>query len=90
MAMSAEQSRQFTEGLNRLRETLPPDRVAELDKAMAEAIKDQLANGARCADALRAIALLHRDGGGQRAGFCAECGQVMPCTTLKFTTVEQR
>lgn len=66
-----------------LREILPPQERAELDKMLKEAAERSLRRYREMEAAVRALAVLHREGS-ERAGFCGECGNVVPCQTVRF------
>lgn len=74
----------FAQKLMQAREKMPPDKRRELDEVLSGALDKAMQRLRDLERAVSALDLLHQEGQGERAGFCAECGNVMPCTTAKF------
>lgn len=76
---------EFTrELITELRRTLPPAQQDELTKVLQEAAQASVKRFIEMDAMVRALKVLHRPGTGERAGFCSECGNVVPCQTARF------
>ncbi len=70
--------------IKQLRETGGPELRAEIDEQLRQSFDAMMARYKAMDETVAAVRVLHRPGAGERAGFCAECGNVVPCQTRKF------
>lgn len=70
--------------IQEVRSSLSPEERAGLDKMLQDTARQQMRRYERMQRAVLALDVLHGEGEGDRAGFCTECGNVVPCQTRKF------
>lgn len=74
----------FADAIRQLRDSLTGPELDQFNKDLARVARTAMERYRDMDATVRAIAVLHRTGTGDKAGFCAECGNVMPCQTTKF------
>lgn len=74
----------FGGALRAVREKMTPEQQAKLDASLRGAVERAMSRLKELDQVVSALGLLHRAGLGDRAGFCNECGNVVPCQTRKF------
>lgn len=86
MTTDDEQSRveAATRALQQVLDRMSPAERTAFDAAAQKAMIDHHKRHRRMEEAVIAVRVLHRDATGDKAGFCAECGNVSPCQTRRF------